>query len=281
MSIGSATSAPNPALLSLLSQLTGPQSATGGSSDFSASATPSGGSAQSANNQITGSGSASISSEILKLLVQMQQQLGSAASGSSTTTTASTSTMANPVSTMASAINQLFSAMDTDGDGSVSESEMEGYIEKQGGTQAQADALYTQLDQNSASGVSQQQLAGAVQPPGGGGGHHHHHHHIGGGGDSMASSLIQALDTDGDGSVSEDEFSNFITANGGTSAEASSDFSALDNDGSGALTTASLTKAWENLQNTQVPPSSGSVMASLLDTLAKANAATPTSSTTV
>lgn len=237
MSVSSATSAPNPALLALLSQLAGPQSAAAGESGFTAPAGAAStcGGAQAASNQITGSGSATIGGEVLKLLVQMQQQLGAGASGTSTTATASTSTMVNPLS-------QLFSAMDSDGDGSVSESEMESYIETQGGTQNQADALYAQLDQNGSNGISRQQLADPVPASGAGGGHRHHHHHVGGG-DRTASSLIQTPDIGGD-------------------------------DGSDTLTTASLTQAWENLQNVPTSSSSSPVMASLLDTLAKTNAGT-------
>jgi Ca2+-binding EF-hand superfamily protein len=273
MTIGSATTAgPNPALLALLSQLTGTQ---GTSDDESSDFTPSTGAASSSssasapNNTLTGSGSASISNEILHLLVQMQQQAGAGTASSSTS--ASTSTMINP-------LQQLFSSLDTDGDGEISQSEMEGAIEKLGGTQNQADALYAQLDQNGSSGISEQQLASATMPQRGGGGHHHHHH-IGGAGGQMADSLMQALDSNDDGSVSQDEFTSFVTANGGTSADATSDFSALDPSGSGSLTTASLTQAWENLQSTQ-SAASGSAMVSLLDAFAKANTVAATSSLT-
>ena len=61
-------------------------------------------------------------------------------------------------------------------------------------------------------------------------------------------------------------------------ANASSDFAALDTNGSGQLTTASLTQAWENLQNSQ---SAGALSVSLLDAFAKANIAASTTSTTV
>jgi hypothetical protein len=69
-----------------------------------------------------------------------------------------------------------------------------------------------------------------------------------------------------------------MTANGATGADASSDFAALDTNGSGQLTTASLTQAWENLQNSQ---SAGALSVSLLDAFAKANIAASTTSTTV
>jgi Ca2+-binding EF-hand superfamily protein len=289
-----AATAPNPALMSLLSQLTGSQSASGDTSAFSQAA---GGAAPAASgatsNALTGSSSGSLSSEILNLLMQMRQHIHSGGGGSSaaatSTSSTSASTLANPLeqllssldanlstsssaSTMATPLQQLFSAMDANGDGSVSESEMEGYIEKLGGTQSQADALYSQLDGNSASGISQQQLADAVSPQHGGGGHHHHHV----GGEQAIDGLMQAMDSNGDGSVSQSEFTSFMTANGASASDAASDFSALDPSGSGSLTTASLTQAWENLQNN---PSAASVM--LVNAFAQANSVAATSSVTV
>jgi Ca2+-binding EF-hand superfamily protein len=173
--------------------------------------------------------------------------------------------------------------MDTDGDGEVSQSEIEAYIEKQGGTQGQADSLFNSLNQtNSASGtssgISESQMASAVsqaqQVQQAHGGHHHHHHKSGGANDqadSTANSLLQALDSNDDGSVSEDEFSNFITANGGTAAQASSDFTALNTSSSNALTSADFAKAYNAYQTQQSSQSSGAMMVSLLNQLAGAS----------
>jgi hypothetical protein len=85
------------------------------------------------------------------------------------TASASTSTMANP-------LQQLFSSIDSNGDGSISQGEMESYIGQLGGTQAQADTLYSALGGTSATGISAQQLAQDSAPAHGG--HHHHHHHM-------------------------------------------------------------------------------------------------------
>jgi Ca2+-binding EF-hand superfamily protein len=185
--------------------------------------------------------------------------------------------------------------MDTNGDGTVSQSEMESYIEGVGGTQAQADALYNAISQNgsasaaSSSGISESQMASAAsqsQTAQASGAHHHHHHHAHGSGgsqnqaDSVANSLLQSLDTNDDGSVSESEFSNFVTANGGTATQAASDFSALDTSGSGSLTSADFATAWSNLQAQQTSQSSGTMVVSLLDAFAKANT-TSTSTTSV
>ena len=214
-----------------------------------------------------------LSEQTLLALVALQAQNGgSAASGGSTASS-------DPV-------QKLFSAMDSDGDGTVSQSEMESYIEKQGGTQGQADSLFSAIDQtNSAtggsSGVSESQLASAVsqaqQVQQAHGGHHHHRHKseaTTGQADNTASALLRALDGNDDGSVSEDEFSSFITANGGTAADASSDFSALNTSGSNALTSADFAKAFNAYQTQQNTQSPGSMVVSLLNQLAGASGAT-------
>jgi Ca2+-binding EF-hand superfamily protein len=211
-----------------------------------------------------------LSEQTLLALVALQAQNGgSAASGGSTASS-------DPV-------QKLFSAMDSDGDGTVSQSEMESYIEKQGGTQGQADSLFSAIDQtNSAtggsSGVSESQLASAVsqaqQVQQAHGGHHHHHHKseaTTGQANNTASALLRALDGNDDGSVSEDEFSSFITANGGTAADASSDFAALNTSGSNALTSADFAKAFNAYQTQQNTQSPGSMVVSLLNQLAGAS----------
>jgi Ca2+-binding EF-hand superfamily protein len=202
-------------------------------------------------------------------LMALQAQSGATA-GDTSTSSSSQGSAADPV-------QQLFSAMDSDGDGEVSQSEMEAYIEKQGGTQAQADSLFSALDQSNAasggsSGISESQMASAVsQSQQAHGAHHHHHHHKSVGtndqADNVANTLLQAMDSDDDGSVSEDEFSNFITANGGTAADASSDFAALNTSGSNALTSADFAKAFNAYQAQQSTQSQGSMMVSLLDQL--------------
>jgi Ca2+-binding EF-hand superfamily protein len=202
-------------------------------------------------------------------LMALQAQSGAAAGGTSTSSS-SQGGAADPV-------QRLFSAMDSDGDGEVSQSEMEAYIEKQGGTQAQADSLFSALDQSNAasggsSGISESQMASAVsQSQQAHGAHHRHHHHKSSGtndqADNVANTLLQAMDSNDDGSVSEDEFSNFVTANGGTAQDASSDFAALNTSGSNALTSADFAKAFNAYQAQQSAQSQGSTMVSLLDQL--------------
>jgi hypothetical protein len=158
---------------------------------------------------------------------------------------------------------------------------MEGYIEKQGGTQAQADSLFSALTQTNSTGttgISESQMASAVsqaqQIRQAHGSHRHHHHESGGANDqadNVANTLLQALDSNDDGSVSEDEFSNFITANGGTAADASSDFAALNTSGSNALTSADFAKAYNAYQTQQTAQSPGAMVVSLLNQFANAS----------
>src|SRR6185437_6118440 len=110
-----------------------------------------------------------------------------------------------------------------------SQSEMETYLEQQGATQGQADAMFASLDQNSSGSVSESQMQTALQQGGqvhhGGGGHHHHHGGVSGSSSSdPADQLLQAIDSNDDGSVSETEFSDFFTQNGGTATQAQQDF---------------------------------------------------------
>lgn len=211
-----------------------------------------------------------LSEQTLLALVALQAQNGGSAASSGGSTASS-----DPV-------QKLFSAMDSDGNGTVSQSEMESYIEKQGGTQGQADSLFSAINQtNSAtsgsSGISESQMASAVSQAQQVQQAHHHHHKSGGANeqaDNTANALLQALDGNDDGSVSEDEFSSFITANGGTAANASSDFSALNTSGSNALTSADFAKAFNAYQTQQNTQSPGSMVVSLLNQLAGASGAT-------
>ena len=251
-------------LQSLFAQMSATQTA---STDTMSSSTDSTSSTAAPDNCLTGSSQAQLSDDILSTLIQLQ-------GGSSTSTASGTAT--DPA-------QSLFSAMDTNGDGSVSQTEMESYLESNGATQSQADAVYSALNTDgSSSGISESQLASAAQQAGGPGGaggmHHHHHHHAqasdGSNGDSnpldQLMSLIGGSGTS-DGSISQDAFSSFVTSNGGTASEASSDFAALDTDGSGTLTSADFAATW---QNAQTGSGASAFVTSMLDAFAKANTAT-------
>ena len=204
----------------------------------------------SCNNALTGSTSAQLSGNVLGVLMGLQQQSG-----------------AQPVSaTGSNPLDQLFTAMDSNGDGSVSQSEMETYLGQQGATTSQADAVFASLDQNGSSGISESQMGSAMQQSAvhRGGGHHHHAH----GASSAADTLLQAMDADDSGSVSQDEFSNFVTQNGGTTSEADTDFAALDASGTGSLNSADFMSAIQKYQSSMGNGAS-SPMLNLLDNLAQ------------
>ena len=81
--------------------------------------------------------------------------------------------------------SQLFSLLDTNGDGSISKSEFEATLGQNGNT-APADSLFAKLDPNGDGSVDPSELASALQPNGAKG--HHRHHHMGGGETGGASS---------------------------------------------------------------------------------------------
>ena len=74
--------------------------------------------------------------------------------------------------------SQLFSLLDTNGDGSISKSEFEATLGQNGNASA-ADSLFAKLDPNGDGAVDPDELASALQPNGAKG--HHRHHHMGGG----------------------------------------------------------------------------------------------------
>ena len=231
MSISGLGSAAGQTLAALLSQLNSTSAVTGFSddSDDTAGASAPAATASGASNTLTGSTKASLSGDVLQTLLQLQQDTSSSA-----TQAASTS---DP-------LQSLFSSIDSDGDGSVSQTELENFIEQAGGSQSQADSLYAALGQTgqtsgtsgSNAGLSEGQFASALQqaapPPGPppAGGHHHHHHHGGGGGASQAGNdLALAIDGSGnsDGTINHSELESFVTANGGTTSQADADYAAI------------------------------------------------------
>ncbi len=256
-------------------------SATDGSScaDASSSATASTTPDEQPNN-LSGNSKGALSSELLALLLQLQSLSGTAAAqttsssnASSTATSAVSGTSAaSSSSTSANPIASLFSSMDANSDGTVSQSEFESYIENLGGTQNQADTLYSQLDQGSSTGLTEQQLAqdasqygppGPPPPP---------PQQMSAG--QMADSLVSAMGGS-DGSVTKSEFENFVTSNGGTTSEADTDFSALDTSGSTTLSASDLQQAIEN-QQAQASSSTSSPLLSWLDQLSATTSGSPT-----
>ena len=243
----------NQLLLAMLSRLenttsvTNPAS-TSSSTTSTASTSSTAVSAASSDTSLTGTGKGDLSAQILGLLVMMQNDPGASQSTAVSSTASSSSTSSSSSSLQSSTLSQLVSAIDTDGDGSISQGEMESYIEGKGGTQAQADALFSALNQNGSGNLTETQLASDLQsaaPNGTQAAHHHHHHHGGGtpSANDVASQLVQAMDTNGSGSVDQSEFENFVTSLGGTTAQADTDFAALNTQNNGSITANQLSSA--------------------------------------
>ncbi len=183
-----------------------------------------------------------LSDQILALLTQLQQIAASPAA--SAASVPPTSTSIATASSASSPLAQLMAAMDSDGDGTVSQSEMESYIQNQGGTKDQADALFAGLKQGSTGNLTQSQLASDLQSAQAAHGRHHHHHHHGmPSADQVGADFVSAMDSNGDGSVDQSEFSSFVTSQGGTASEAAADFSALDPNGTGSIGAAQFSAA--------------------------------------
>jgi len=252
-------------LLSMLSRLANIQSTPTqpSSTNFNvSSATPD----VQQSNPAVGPSTPPLSNNILRVLIEMQAQNGASTAGQiNTAATQTGSASTDP-------IQSFFNAMDSNGDGSISQSEMESYITSLGGTQQEADALYSSL-QPSAGGVSENQLAAAATS-GSGQPHHHHHHHHGGASlaNKAANDFVQAVDSNGDGTISQSEFQNFIAQIGGTTDEATNDFAGLTANGSTALTASSLASALKTLNPSQVNLSAqSSPILAVLDAIGTSN----------
>jgi Ca2+-binding EF-hand superfamily protein len=162
------------ALQSLLSsnssspQTTGFGQASTNPFDFSTSTAPSGTPAPASG----ANGFSQISPATMSALLAAQSQ-----SSAATTNSAPTSP--------SSALQNLFSLLDTNGDGQISKSEFENALGAGGTNIAQADSVFSKLDTNGDGSVSVSELSSALKGAGGKG--HHHHAHAGGSGGSSDS----------------------------------------------------------------------------------------------
>jgi len=162
-------------LVDALSSLTSSQSssATTSTNPTAATANPfdlgSGTQGQISSNVSTGSAGPTISPQTMSALIQAQSQSG-------TTNTAPTDPSA--------ALQDLFSRIDSNGDGTISQQEFENALGAGGTNIAAADNVFNQLS-NGTGSVTLDDLKSALQ----GAGHHggHHHMHVGGAGDSDGS----------------------------------------------------------------------------------------------
>ena len=260
MSISSVGSSPGAGANQYLSQLLSRLKSTSASSattDTGASCAPAGASqADTSSAAATGASSPTLSDQVIGALMMVQLQ------GTAAPSPDSSAASSDPFA-------QAFSKIDTDGDGAISQSELETAVQNAGGTADEADTVYSALGGSSSTGISEDSFAQAAQaggpPPGGpppGGAHGHHHHHGSGASASASDTAAQAfssLDTNQDGSVSPDELAaafgssttsgaSAATASNGSDSTSTSLFAAIDGNGDGAVSQNELATYLGNLQ---------------------------------
>jgi Ca2+-binding EF-hand superfamily protein len=165
--------------------------------DLPGSSTPAAGSTPASGT----TGWSQISPQTMSALISAQSQ----ATSTSATSTSATSTSTAPTSP-SSALQDLFSQIDGNGDGQISKSEFETALGAGGTNVAQADDVFSKLDKNGDGSVSLDEMKSALQGAGGHHGGHHHAHAAASTGDSSntdpttgasttsADPLMQALD---------------------------------------------------------------------------------------
>lgn len=107
------------------------------------------------------------------------------------------------------AVDDLMTAIDSSGDGSISSDELGTALTQAGDTSTDSATLFSALDTNEDGTVSADELAAAMAPPPPPA-------------QSTASELFSALDSDSDGSVSETELSSALSADSDGAASGSS-----------------------------------------------------------
>jgi Ca2+-binding EF-hand superfamily protein len=182
LALGAASTAID-ALKSLTSSVSSSSASTGfgkRSADpfgLSGDTSPSGSAAPATG--FTGGGS-QISPATMSALLAAQSQSGSTASA--------------PTSG-SSALQDLFSQIDGNGDGQISKSEFENALGAGGTNLAQADDVFSKLDTNGDGSVSLGEMSSALKGAGGKGAHHHHAHVGGSSGSGTNGSATGATST--------------------------------------------------------------------------------------
>jgi len=181
------------AIRSLTSNVSSGQAAGGFSEasdlfDVTSSATPLSSSASASAS--VANGYSQLSPETMSALLAAQGQ---------TSTGATTSISTSP----SSALQDLFSQIDANGDGAISKTEFENALGAGGTNIAQADKVFGELDKNGDGSVSMSELQSALKGAGGKGGHHHHAHAASSGdssGTTTADGTSSTTGTSGSGS---------------------------------------------------------------------------------
>jgi len=171
---------------------TGLGQTTAASFDLTGSTAAAGTSAQGFGS----SGCSQISPETMSALIAAQSQSGSTPSASN-----------DP----SSALQDLFSQIDVDGDGKITKSEFENALGAGGTNLAQADDVFSKLDTDSNGKVSLDEMSKALK----GAGHGGHHHHAGGSRDAGGIDA-SGSNTDALSQALSDASSNAVTNSDGS-----------------------------------------------------------------
>jgi len=91
-------------------------------------------------------------------------------------------------------LQDLFSQIDSNGDGELSKSEFENALGAGGTNIAQADDVFSKMDKNGDGSVSLDEMSSALKGSGSKGGHHHHMHAGGSDGSSGANGAATSAD---------------------------------------------------------------------------------------
>ena len=184
---------------------------------------------------------------------------------------------------MAQQKEDLFSKLDTNGDGSLTQAELEQAVTSAGGTKEAADALYAKLDPNNTGSVTQQQFVDNLpKPP------HHHHHHQDDATSSDGSSASDGSSNGDDGNSAQDALAELLQSLGSTqNIAANNSDSSSGSDGGGnsaedalrALLDSLAPSAQSASSTTGTTTTDNSAEAALLDLINAQNGST-TSSTT-
>jgi hypothetical protein len=187
----------------------------------------------------TSTGFSQLSPATMSALLAAQSQSDGSTSASSTTSTSPSS-----------ALQDLFSQIDTNGDGEITKSEFENALGAGGTNLTQADSVFNQLDTNGDGTVSLSELSSALQ--GGKGGGHHHHAHIGGSSDGSDPTSGDGSSTDALTQALQASFSASVTNSGGTTASSSASSSSSVSATSAVSATSSY-NALDQLVQRQIP----------------------------
>lgn len=95
------------------------------------------------------------------------------------------------------ALNDLFSQIDSNGDGQITKSEFETALGAGGTNLQMADDVFNKMDLNGDGTISKDEMSRSLEKSGG----HHHHHHAGGAGDANSAGAANGAGGSGGGNA--------------------------------------------------------------------------------